>query len=327
MNVQVADLSGRPTVAAGVRDVPILVVSCDAYSDLWPVFAFGLETFWPDCPFPVFLGTNRKEFDHPSIRSLKSGEDRSWTENVANYLDQLGTDHVILMLEDFFIFEPVDTGRIRGIVKAAQDSDVASIRFSPLPPPTPLPTDAVRNHPGLCRVARGAAYRVSTQPAVWRTSALRRLLVPKLSAWEFEHLGTALSNTLDLDFWGPTDANLRYDHVVEKGKWKPSWLDAIRSLGFEPDLSRRDVFAPEVLDALLSVPTAGAGAALARQRATEAGYRGDRRAVVGSLAPALREQPLDARNWGLLLVGLLGPTALGRLERWRVNRHLARKPA
>jgi len=45
-------------VCADRANCSILIPSCDKYSDLWRPFFTLFWRHWPDCPFPVYLGSN-----------------------------------------------------------------------------------------------------------------------------------------------------------------------------------------------------------------------------------------------------------------------------
>ena len=63
--------------------VPILVVSCDQYADVWPAFFELFFRHWPDCPGSVHLGTNFKAYDDPRVRMLRVGRDVTWAASVS----------------------------------------------------------------------------------------------------------------------------------------------------------------------------------------------------------------------------------------------------
>src|SRR6266568_9360967 len=93
--------------------IAVLVVSCDPYSDVWAPFFTLFWKYWPDCPYPVYLGTNEKTVPHNSVTTLRVGTDRDWSSNLREMLRQLRAEHVMLFLEDFFITARVDTASIQ----------------------------------------------------------------------------------------------------------------------------------------------------------------------------------------------------------------------
>ena len=216
-------------------------MSCDAYDDLWRPFFSLLERHWSDCPFPVFLGAETKSFPKDNIHMLHpAARGRNWSGELQEYLDMLPTQHVLLMLDDFFLRRTVPTARILRALKFAQRSGACAVRLVPLPGPT----DPVlgESEYGVC--AAGLPYRASAQAAIWNRTLLRDLLRPGESIWEFEHRGNARANLGSAQYYCTWDVVLPYPgrwahHVVEKGKWFPhqKWIFARQEIGC--DFSRR----------------------------------------------------------------------------------------
>ena len=82
---------------------PLLVVSCDRYADLWEPFFRIFRLRWPDCPFPVHLGTNYKSYEDGAVTTVAIGEDESWASGVLRMLKRLEAPYLIVLLEDFLL--------------------------------------------------------------------------------------------------------------------------------------------------------------------------------------------------------------------------------
>ena len=310
-----------------MNKTPILVVSCDRYADVWPHFFALFWKHWPDCPYPVFLGSNRLTYDDPRVTTIAVGEDRSWATSVSAMLDQLDSSHVILLLEDFLLLKPVDSERLQRLVKLGEQANVGCLHlFTVYPPPRPHP-----QYEGIGYYEPFDADAVNAQAALWRTDTLRKLLVPGFNPWEFEMIGNKMRNYMPEEIWGVYDAPIVYEQVVEKGKWKPSGLEICRAAGLEVDLSKRGVFSEAELqkhyeggklDRIYPYKSAAITAFSAGHR-----VNGLRNALA-----FLRHYPLSAHIWGILLFGMLGKGPMSWLQRQEVRltvalrkrRHLAR---
>ncbi len=220
-----------------MRYIPILVVSCDWYADVWAPFFEIFRKRWPDCPHPVFLGSNHKGYSGHDVETILVGDDISWAENLRRMLDALGSRHVIMMLEDFFLVREVDTARVTDLVKTAIDNEVGCLRLYPHPPPTA----ALPDRPGIGELRKGDEWRASTQTALWDIDVLRSLAWTGFSAWDFEIIGSLVSYALPNAFWGVYDAAVDYRHVVIRGRWMRSGLSICEAVGVTPDLSARAV--------------------------------------------------------------------------------------
>lgn len=312
----------REATAPG--EVPLLVVSCDGYSDVWRPFFTLFWKRWPDCPFPVHLGSNFRTYDDPRVRSVAVGEDLSWATGVRSMLDRLDSEYVILFLEDFLLRSPVDTARVEELVRTGVRRGVGCLRLTRSRPPfdrAPVPLPDV---PGVGTVPADHPYRVSTQVALWRTETLRRLLVPGFSAWDLELIGTHVSRELPEPFWEVLSSVLEYDHGVERGRWRPVGLEICREAGVEVDLAARRAFTPEEYGAHLRNYAELLRVYEEREDALSLFRRGRRIPGARRMMEVLRHDPTAAGAWATLLAGLGGRRTLDWLERGKLRFRVGR---
>lgn len=158
-------------------------------------------------------------------------------------------DYVLLFLEDFFLKARVDTTRVIELAGIARDRGIGCLRLAANLPLALPPTYELPDVPGVGVIASGEPYRVTLQVAVWRIQTLRRLLAPGLSAWEFEQIGSQMSEGFDDAIWGVRKPAIEYDHAIEKGKWKPAGLAILKEAGLDLSGLSRGVFSEEELAA------------------------------------------------------------------------------
>src|SRR5579875_2993140 len=96
-----ASAARHAAIAPALPPCAVLVMSCDAYRDLWNPFFTLFRRYWHDCPWPVYLGTNRLQFADEHVTSLAAG-DGPWSERLRFCLQQIEADFVLLLLEDYF---------------------------------------------------------------------------------------------------------------------------------------------------------------------------------------------------------------------------------
>jgi len=216
----------------------VLIPSCDSYSDLWEPFFTLFERFWPDCPFPVYLGNNSLSFERAGVRLIHSSQGNNWTNRVRDHLKAIDTPYVLLMLEDFFLRHRVRTDRIlAGLdVLAARDGRLLRLH------PRPRPSVRLAGWPEAGSIPVGTPYRVSTQAAIWRRETILSLMRDSESIWQFEIRGTERSAAFSDGFFSFWDSVLPYDHhVVERGKWFPRDARYFKAQNIGCDLARRPV--------------------------------------------------------------------------------------
>jgi hypothetical protein len=216
-------------------------MSCDAYSDLWTPFFTLLDCYWPDCPFPVFLGAGELDCGLRAVTTLKSGGGRDWSKCFQDCLEQLETKYVLVMLDDFFLRRKVSTSEVLKCLRFALMTDAVQLRLIPRPRPTGrLLGEKLIGESGL-----GSPYRVSTQAAIWNRMRLLEMLRPGETIWEFEYNANARADELPGGFYSVWRPVLPYQgtwahHVVEKGKWffHEKWIFGRQNIGC--DFSRRE---------------------------------------------------------------------------------------
>jgi hypothetical protein len=194
-----------------------LILSCDKYRDIWDLCLTFHERYWPDCPYPMYLCSDSIAGGNARIRPLLAGAGLSWSDGLRALLQQVDSEYVLLMLDDFFFRSRVRTEKVEGALAALDQLGGGYMRLIPRPPPGP----AVDGHPGIGEHERGAPYRTSLQAAFWRKATLEELLVPNESPWQFEGVGSRRSEAHPAKFYSVTEARLDYVDVLERGKWLP----------------------------------------------------------------------------------------------------------
>ena len=230
--------------SAGGACCALLIVSCDAYEDLWTPFLTLLKRHWGDCPFPVYLGAGKLHNDEEDVTVVRSDGGRDWSKCLRDYLGQIPHEYVLMMLDDFFLRKAVPTADVLYCLEFARNEKAVQVRLIP----HPGPTDRLSGDDLIGECASGLPYRLSAQGAIWNRLKLFELLRVGESIWEFEHNGNARINERSHGFYCTWRAVLPYQgffghHVVEKGKWIPQekWIFGRKDIGC--DFRRRGTLA------------------------------------------------------------------------------------
>lgn len=216
-------------------DTVILVPSCDRYRDLWRPFMALLRRNWPDCPYPVYIGSNHAVCDEPGTHTLAVGDDTTWTRGFRAMIDRLDAPVVLLLLEDFFFRAPVNTARVDGLRRDFDRLQAAYLRLFPEPPPDLK----LARFPEVGEIAPGAPYRTSLQAAFWRVEDLRAVLRDDENVWQMEVLGSRRSDGFDRGFYSVWETALDYYNGVIGGRWDPYAIALCREQGVPVDLNAR----------------------------------------------------------------------------------------
>jgi len=222
-------------------DVAILVASFDGYKDLWEPFFGCFFKYWPDCPYPVFLGSNAVTYHHKQIDSILVGSDQGYTSNLIAMLEQLDYPWIILWVDDAFLSRPVDTARLKQLIANAKAEQAASLKLI-----ASKSTRSVANpsSTGIGEIPRGTPYRVSISLSLWQKRSLLDCLIPGLSAWQIELNGTFKALQTSNKYFGVANVHrepvLDFVHGVIKGKWTPEAVEFLNNEGFARHLGTRE---------------------------------------------------------------------------------------
>jgi len=197
-------------------NIDLLVISCDNYSDVWDIFFSELFKFWVDCPINIYLLSNFKSFDHSRIKSIKVGEDKSWSDNLLIGLDHLEKDYVLIIIEDLLIRKNISLRYFNKISKWIDKNKPNYLRLTNSHNLSPY--DSL-----VWKIPDKTPYKTSIMPCIWKRDTLKELLRSGESAWDFEVKGTIRAYTypnfysLNIDF-------INYYNSIIKGKWRRAIL-------------------------------------------------------------------------------------------------------
>lgn len=230
----------------------ILVPSCDKYADLWnPFFAFR-DKFWPDPTWKVYLTVNLADFSHHGVEVIKTGTASDWSSELRKALELIPSDYFLLILEDYFIYEPVDSKEIERLFEIACKDKIDFLRLGCFPGRynTYWPYDALKQYPGLAEIRNGAKYRINLQTAIWYKPTLMALLKDGENPWEFEIKGSERANSMNFrSYCVIEDAKKEGIHgpityiggAITKGKWMLDALRLAKKNNITIDTSKRPV--------------------------------------------------------------------------------------
>lgn len=222
------------------KSIGLIVLTCDNYSDLWPMFIHFFDKFWPDCPYSKYVISNYKSLPDTSFEFINIGKDDSWSDGLLKTISILKNkhDYLIVTLEDSPIIEKVDQLKLNSILHAffVVDGNFLSLFTQD---DMGKPTRKFNNYFGI--IDKGSLYRPTCVYSLWKISILEDLLDRKENAWEFERFGSVRSDKYD-GFYMIYKNFFKMSNTVIKGKWQKSEYKRIVNLDYTPDLSTRSIF-------------------------------------------------------------------------------------
>lgn len=221
------------------NSIAFMVLTCDKYADLWPMYVHFFEKNWPDCPYDRFFVSNFKSIEHTAFGNIGIGKDVSWSDGLLKALTVLKAnyEYVFISLEDLPIVHKIDQIKLDSMIDAFFKCDGNFITFRNYP----KPTSAFNADFG--RIDKGSLYRPNCAYSLWKIAVLEDLLVREESAWEFERFGSIRSEKYD-NFFSVNKDFFCVLNTVIKGKWRRSEYRRVKNMGFDPDLKNRELFSP-----------------------------------------------------------------------------------
>jgi hypothetical protein len=235
-----------------IEDVAVVVMSCDAYSVIWPPFYNFFFKYWSDCPFTIYNGSNHLSFAHPRVVSLHSDTDSDWSSVRKAILKQVKEKYVILLLEDYFLNGRPDMELLRKSINCIKKQDGLFLMLScfPVSHKSLWEYDKLDDNPLIGKIRSNQEYRINTQISIWNKELLCDLLKDGESIWEFEINGSKRSNEIP----NPClciipDPNKNYVHgpipylctAITKGIWMLDAIELGKKEGITIDTSHRKV--------------------------------------------------------------------------------------
>lgn len=223
-----------------LENFAMVVVSCDAYTELGKTF-FDLQNKymgWFDAP--RYFINESKPVDFPGVRTIHVGTDVDWSGKMLRALEQIPEKYILFMLEDYFIGREVSREHICQAVQTMKEHDLRYYRITSIPPSRK--SSKLGAH--LADIPSDLRYGVNLQAAIFRKSYLAEICGgPDRSAWETEtDLLKFVTDKYEYDLPGCVldKRNIIDVHNgVIKGKWVPGTVKYFQKRGYVIDLGDR----------------------------------------------------------------------------------------
>lgn len=222
----------------------VLVCSCDAYSDLWVPFFKLLKIQWPDRPYPIVLNTETKSFEFEDMEIItphfKGAKEMSWGERLINVLNTIESEYVLLLLEDYFLQEPVNQGMIDQCLNwMINDHMIACFYLIEARGGLRVESD---DYPGFEKRKRKERYKISAQASIWRKELLLKYTSPAdQTAWDWEMIGSQRCEDYTEAFYSVMpdgEPAFKYYSEIRRGKWMRK-IKVFEKYGIDVDYDER----------------------------------------------------------------------------------------
>ena len=165
----------------------ILVLSCDAYSDLWDDFFNLRDKYWIDDTIRWYVVTESKTYSRRGVSMIHCGKDRNWAARFRRAVEIVDTPYIGIFLEDYFITDTVDIERVKSLVELMKKEKVTYLNVGDVFESIIRMKNKEYFADNLIKIPNHMRYGISTVSAIWeRTFLLQKLGDRDYSAWQFE---------------------------------------------------------------------------------------------------------------------------------------------
>ena len=157
----------------------IVVSSCDKNEDIFFAFYHCMEKYWKDHPEIIYVTETVKNPYYKTIN--KNYPIELWTKRMREALEEIEDKHVLLMADDLFIREEVDTKRLKEADKLVKDN-VALVNLEKC-----FNENDKEVAPGFKMRTKGSAYELSLMCGIWDKEKLMHVLDKDIDCWSIEY--------------------------------------------------------------------------------------------------------------------------------------------
>lgn len=235
-----------------MKNVTILVNSCDKHESAWEPFFKLLKIQWPECAeYKFILNSETKTYncDFLDVTTICSGTKLTWSERLKNVLRQIDTEYILYFLEDFFLQKRVSNETLLEAVdyiKNNEDVGYIGLKYNPKHNFKDETAVDLSKH-FLNKDNIITMNRVNSMTALWRKDWLMSVLRDHETPWEFELYGSVRSRRYKQKVLVINNVNgvcppvfayevdPKHGYAINGGKWLPKNKELFEKYGIEAD--------------------------------------------------------------------------------------------
>lgn len=168
-----------------MNELAIVGIFFDGYYDIWEDFLELFFSRWPDCPYRVYIVNNTADLHYSKtypVEVIHAGEDAEYSKKIQVALEKIDAKYLLVLLEDFFVFSPLERGVLFNITEYIVQNDIQYYRMD-------IPDFRIKKQPSgkPVQIEPTSEYTISCQPSIWNRSFLAKCIgTDNYNAWVFE---------------------------------------------------------------------------------------------------------------------------------------------
>ena len=170
-----------------MKNMTMLILSCDKYSDLWDGQIKLLEQNWPDRDMKTYIVTDSPSNKcYPGIDVISAGIGVEWSDRLAYALTLVDTDYVFITLDDYYLIKSVNNQSIIALMEMIDEKKIDYVRL--FPRPKRATRDELPEYKGIKNIDITCNYSVNLYSGIWRKTFAESTIKEPKNAWQFEVL-------------------------------------------------------------------------------------------------------------------------------------------
>lgn len=212
-----------------MKDIVIVLNTCDAYEDVWELFFCAFNEYWPKCGYEIVLNTEIKQNPLPGenvrIHNFYSPTQKDmWGLRLRQTLRTCKSKYVLMLYDDFILEGPVDQEKITDCLKALEENpEVTAFYFTNIPINENIQDNRFAD---FDRMPQKGDYKLNSAPAIWRREKLLGFLEDNDNPWAWEFFGSCRTyDKSDLFYCVTKSGETIYPYnyakggAIYRGKW------------------------------------------------------------------------------------------------------------
>ena len=225
-----------------MQDISLVVVSCDAYTELGYIFFELQEKFMGWFTDNRYFINETKYFEYKNVITVHVGEGHEWSDKVRIALNSIHTKYVLFMLEDYFIGKEVEESNIKQAIDIMNNYNLKYYKIKAVP--QIKGTSHIADF--LVGIPANKRYGINLQAALFERGFLLDIVKKEgQNAWQVENeLNKNVqeeSNDLIPGCFLDKREIIDIHNGVVKGRWLPQTLSYFNSIGYCIDVGDRPI--------------------------------------------------------------------------------------
>lgn len=197
--------------------VSVLIGTCDAYSQFWKNFDILFNRYWNVETDNIVVSETKPLFSrYFKYKNILPGINLPWGKRMLLGLDEINTEYVVFLLEDYYLTEEINENFIQEHLDILEKYNAQKIMFDIKYPSNIYYLSKIEEE--LYEFKQNSPYLNSVQPSIWKVDFLKDALKPEYSPWEFELKGNYRTSTLGAKILLKSRPSPVYFNFVRKGK-------------------------------------------------------------------------------------------------------------